>query len=124
MAATVTAIASRARHWIADELAAAGVEASVDAGEFYPQPAGVLVGLPTLVGRILAGSTFTIPVLVVSADPLNDELVVDRLYALADEAATALGTNNYRPSSWRTPANAEPLPALELTVTVTVSEEV
>lgn len=100
----------------------AGIDAQRDAGKFYPQPLGVLVGLPTLISRGLAARTFTVPVLVVSGDPLNSELAVDRLYSLADEVALACRTENYRPSSWRSGVNAEPLPALELAVTVTESE--
>jgi hypothetical protein len=101
----------------------AGIEASRDAGAFYPQPVGVLVGLPTLTRRSLGSRSFTIPVLVVSGDPFNSELAVDRVYALADDCAIALRTDTYRPSSWRSGVNAEPLPAVELTVTVTVTEE-
>lgn len=100
----------------------AGIDARRDAGKFYPQPIGVLVGLPTLTSRGAATRTFTVPVLVVSGDPLNSELAVDRLYSMADEVALALQTDNYRPSSWRSGVNSEPLPALELSVTVTESE--
>jgi hypothetical protein len=118
---TVTA-AVRAIDELVELLAEAGIEATRDAGAFYPQPIGVLVGLPTLVGRGLAVRTFTLPVLVVSGDPLNSELAIDRVYALADDVAAALATESYRPSSWRSSGNAEPLPAVELTVTVTVTE--
>ncbi len=103
-------------------LAAAGVEATRDAGAFYPQPTGVLVGLPSLVARTHAARAFTLPVLVVSGDPLNVELAVDRLYAIADDVALILRADTYRPSSWRSSSNAEPLPAIELLVTVTVTE--
>jgi hypothetical protein len=115
--------ASRAIEALLELLADAGVEATRDAGAFFPQPVGVLVGLPTLASRTMAGRTFTIPVFVVSGDPFNAEFAVDRAYALADEVALALRTDNYRPSSWRSSVNAEPLPAVELSVTVTVSEE-
>jgi hypothetical protein len=115
--------ASRARAELVDELVDAGLEATGDAGAFYPQPIAVLVGLPALVGRTLAGRTFEVPVLVVSGDPLNSTEHVDRAYAIADEVALVLSTATYRPSSWRSSSNAEPLPALELTVTVTVTEE-
>lgn len=121
-AATLTA-ATRAIGALLELLEEAGLEATRDAGAFYPQPAGILVGLPELVGRGLATRTFAIPVLCVSGDPLNSELAVDRIYSLADEAARALRTDAYRPSSWRSSVNAEPLPAIELTVTVTVQEE-
>ena len=114
--------ATRAIDALLAELEEAGITATRDAGAFYPQPVGVLVGLPTLERRGLAARTFTIPVLVVSGDPLNAPLAVDRVYSLADAAALELGVEAYRPSSWRSSVNAEPLPAVELTVTVTVTE--
>ena len=101
-------------------LAEFGIEATRDAGAFYPQPVGVLVGLPTLVSRGLASRTYEIPVLVVSGDPLNTELAVNRLYALADDAAIAVRTDRYATSNYRGGVNSEPLPALELAVTVTI----
>jgi hypothetical protein len=121
MSTIATTSASLARLELLAALEEAGVEATGDAGAFYPQPAGVLVGLPTLVARGLASSTFEVPVLVVSGDPLNAELAIDRLYAIADEVARVLRTDSYAVSAWRSSSNAEPLPALELTVTVTVS---
>ena len=123
MAAVVTPPAVRAIDATLELLAAASIEATRDAGAFYPQPIGVLVGLPALAGRGQASRTFTLPVLVVSGDPLNAELAVDRLYALADDVALVLRPDTYVPGSWRSSVNAEPLPALELTVTVTVTEE-
>lgn len=123
---SVTAPVSAAIRAIAallDQLAGAGIEATRDPGAFYPQPVGVLVGLPTLAGRAHAGRTFSIPVLIVSGDPFNAELAVDRAYALADDVALVLRTDNYRPSSYRSSGHAEPLPAIELDVTVTVTEE-
>jgi hypothetical protein len=122
MSTTETHPATRVIDSILETLELAAIEATRDAGAFYPQPAGVLVGLPALVGRGHATRTYEVPVLVVSGDPLNAELPVDRLYALADDAALALAVNAYRVSSWRSSVNAEPLPALELTVTVTVTE--
>ena len=122
MSTVATTPASRAITALLALLEDAGITATRDAGAFFPQPIGVLVGLPTLLSRGLATRTFTIPVLVVSGDPLNSELAVDRIYAHADEVALALKTENYRPSSWRSSVNAEPLPAIELAVTVTESE--
>jgi hypothetical protein len=122
MAVSVQTAATRARRAVLAMLQAELIEASTDVGAFYPQPQGVLVGLPTLTGRGSFTRSFEIPVLVVSGDPLNSEQIVDRLYTLADECALALATDNYRPSSWRSNLNAEPLPAIELTVTVTVTE--
>jgi len=123
MSATVTSEASAARRRLVAMLEAAGIEASSDAGAFYPQPVGVLVGLPALLRRGLGSRTFEVPVLVVSGDPLNSELAVDRLYALADDVVGALKADRYAPSSWRSSSNAEPLPAIELPVTVTVEQE-
>lgn len=123
MSTVVTPPAVRAIGETLAVLAAASIEASSDPGAFYPQPIGVLVGLPALAARGQASRTFAVPVLVVSGDPLNDELPIHRLYALADDVALILRTDTYRPSSWRSSNNAEPLPALELLVTVTVTEE-
>lgn len=120
--ALATAPAARARSAIAKLLEDAGIEAALDAGAFFPQPIGVLIGLPTLNGANLSARQFSVPVLVVSGDPVSAPLVVDRLYALADDVATAVRTLAYRPSSWRGGPNAEPLPAVELDVTVTVPE--
>jgi hypothetical protein len=119
------AVSSPAVRAIADVLAsleAAAITATRDPGAFYPQPVGVLVGLPSLASRNLQARIYEIPVLVVSGDPLNAELAVDRLCALADDVALALGEDAYRPSSWRNPSNAEPYPALEITVTVLTPE--
>jgi hypothetical protein len=118
-----TSAAGTARAAALALLEGSGIEASSDAGAFFPQPVGVLVGLPTLVSRTLAARTFELPVTVVSGDPLNSELAVDRLYALADDVAGALRTFASRPTSWRGGVNAEPLPAIELTATLTISEE-
>jgi hypothetical protein len=111
-----------ARKALAAMLRDGGVDATLDAGAFYPQPVGVLVGLPSLVDRTLAGAIFTCPVLVVSGDPLSTLLAVDRLYALADECAGLLSLSTYEPASYSTSANAEPLPAIALTVTLTATE--
>lgn len=119
----MAAPATRARSAIADMLELAGIEAALDPGAFYPQPAGVLVGLPTLDGATLSARRFTVPVLVVSGDPLSTLVSIDRLYALADDVARALSTLAYRPSSYRGSMHAEPLPAIELAVTVTVTEQ-
>lgn len=104
-------------------LAAASIEATRDAGAFYPQPIGVLVGLPTLLRRLQGGRVYSIPVLIVSGDPLNAEGSVDRIYAVADDVALVLRADAYRPSSYRSSSNAEPLPAIELLVTVSISEQ-
>lgn len=122
MNAVATHPASRALDGILDALADAGISATRDAGAFYPQPVGTLVGLPSLVKRGAASRTFELQVLVVSGDPLNSQLAVDRLYALADDVALAVATDTYKPSSYRSGVNAEPLPAIELTATVTVTE--
>jgi hypothetical protein len=123
MSTTVKPPGVRAVERLVELLELAGIEATRDPGAFYPQPVGVLVGLPTLVDRLHGARSFTVPVSVVSGDPFNAELAVDRALALADEVALVLRTDNYRPASWRSSVNAEPLPAIELTVTVTVPEE-
>jgi hypothetical protein len=120
---TVVPPAVRAITATVELLQDAGIPATRDAGAFFPQPVGVLVGLPTLLRRTQAGRVYTIPVLVVSGDPLNDELPVDRLYALADDVALELQVNTYRPTSYQSGVNAEPLPAIELVATASVTEQ-
>jgi hypothetical protein len=122
VSSTPTHPAGRAIEAVLDELEVAGIEASRDAGAFYPQPIGTLVGLPELTRRTHGARVFTIPVLVVSGDPLNSELTVDRLYALVDDVARVLSAEAYRVSSWRSSVNAEPLPAIEVVAVVTVTE--
>ena len=120
--AAVLSPAIRAVEELDGLLALAGVEATRDPGAFYPQPTGILIGLPAMVGRGLASRRFEVSVLVVSGDPLSTPAAADRLFSLADDVALILATDSYRPSSYRSGANAEPLPAVELTVTVTVTE--
>lgn len=122
-APTTTTAAVRALEALLALLDEAGIVATRDPGAFYPQPVGVLVGNPTLEGRGQATRRFTVPVLVVSGDPFNSKLAIDRALALADEVALALRTDNYRPSNWPSPMRNDPLPAIELAVTVTVPEE-
>ena len=122
MAVVVLHPATRALLALLAELDEAGIEATRDAGAFYPQPIGVLVGLPALQRRTQSGRIYEASVLVVSGDPLNTVEAVDRLLALADEVALALSIDSYSVSSWRSSVNAEPLPAIELPATVTVTE--
>jgi hypothetical protein len=99
----------------------AGIPATHDPGAFYPQPVAVLVAMPSLLNRGLANATFSIQILVVSGDPLNSLLAVDRLVALADDVAIALGIAEWRPSQWSGNVQAEPLPAIELAALVTIT---
>jgi hypothetical protein len=100
----------------------AGVDATADPGAFYPAPAGVLVTLPTLLSRSLAANSYSVPVLVVAADPLNEELQVKRLLALADDVARVIRTDQFRPGSYAGGPNAQPVPAIEMETTVTLGE--
>lgn len=115
--------AGAARTAVVGLLADAGVTASSDGGSFYPFPVGVLVGLPSLVGRGLASRTFEVPVTIVSGEPLNTELAVERLYALADDVALALRVNTYSPGSYRGGVNQEPLPAIAVVASLTITEQ-
>lgn len=112
--------AVRAIGAVLEALEDAGVDATRDAGAFHPAPIGVLVGLPSLTFRLLASRTYTVPVRVVSADPLNATAAVDRLYQLADQLADLLSCDSYRPVEWLGGVNADPLPAILLETTVTV----
>lgn len=121
--------ASRAIEELVSVLADAGIAASRSAETFATRISGeasgvgVLVGLPARVGGTLSASTFEIPVYVVSADPVNTAEAVDRLYLEADAIARELRTLVYRPTTWGGRQGAEPLSAIEITVTVTVSME-
>lgn len=100
----------------------AGLPATRDAGAFYPNPIGVLVGMPSLTATGLANRTIEVPVHVVSSDPPSPR-ILGLLYAAADLAARALSTSTYTAGTWSGGVNAEPLPALDLSVTVTIPIE-
>jgi hypothetical protein len=117
-------LAIRAIEAVVALLIDAGVPATRDAGAPARSPVAVLVGLPTLISRGLASSTFTVPVTVISSDPLNTVHAVDRLYAMADSCALALQLDNYSPSSFQNGVNAEPLPCVDLAALVTLTMEV
>ena len=112
--------AVRAIEVVLERLDAAGIPATRDAGAFHPRPVGVLVGLPDLTFTLLASRTYTVPVRVVSADPLNTLSAVDRLYGLADQLAGLLEASDYAVGEWIGGTNTDPLPAIVLNVTVTV----
>tara|TARA_R110000868_G_scaffold279524_2_gene539571 strand:+ start:2200 stop:2559 length:360 start_codon:yes stop_codon:yes gene_type:complete len=105
------------------ELVAAGLPATRDAGAFFPAPIGVLVGMPSLIATGLASRTLEVPVHIISADPPSPN-VLALMYAAADDAAAALQTNTYSATTWSNGINAEPLPALNLLVTVTIENTV
>jgi hypothetical protein len=114
-------LATAAIERVLELLAANGVDATADAGALTPDPIGVLVGLPALTGRTLAGAHYTVPVTVVTGDPLSTLAARDRLYDTADAAADAIGAATYSPSSFSNGVNAEPLPSLELVANVSLS---
>jgi len=116
-------LASSAIAAVLELLTDAGLEATADAGALIPDPIGVLVGLPTLTGRGLASSSYSVPVTVVTADPLNGPTPRDRLYAAADAAADAIGVATYSPSSFTIGGHAEPLASLELVASVSLSRQ-
>lgn len=116
----VGAGATRAIEKVLERLQDGGVDATRDAGAFHPRPIGVLVGLPDLTFRLIASVTYTVPVRVVSADPLNTVAAVDRLYGLADSLAVLLSCDSYTVGEWVGSVNADALPAILLNVTVTV----
>ena len=101
-------------------LTAAGLSATADAGAFYPDPIGCLVGIPSLVAKGLAHTTVEVPVHVVSASPLDARLR-DELFDTALAAADALGVSEFDLDGWGGNVNQSDLPAYLLTVTVTYS---
>lgn len=121
MSAVASSLASAAVAAVLELIADAGLEATDDPGAIVPDPIAVLVGLPTLTGRTLAGSTYSVPVTVITGDPLNGPGARDRLYGTADAIADAVRVNAYSPSSFSIGVNAEPLPSLELVASVSLS---
>ena len=115
--------ATRAIATLLELLQDAEIRATRDSGSFRADPIGVLVALPSLVSATLGARTFEVPIIVVSGDPLNTIEAVDRIYAEADAIADVVRTLAYRPTTWAGRRDAEPLPAIELTVTVTVTNE-
>jgi hypothetical protein len=99
-----------------------GIPATRDAGGFFPRGLGILVGLPTLTSRQLAARTYTVPVRIISSDPLNTAGAVDALYLLADELAAILDVDAYYPHEWSGGVNRDALPAVLLETTVTIAE--
>jgi len=104
---------------VVDALVDAGLPATRDNGAFYPAPIGVLVGMPSVTSGGLQTRTLNVPVHVVSSDPPSPQ-ILGLLYAAADDAADALQTATYTPTTWQGGPNAEPLPAILLNVTVTI----
>ncbi len=118
-------IASRAIEAVLALLDDAGITASRDAETFAAElgSIGVLVGPPSRVGGTLSAGTFEIPIYVIAGDPVNTADAVDALYLEADAIARELRTLTYRPTTWGGRSGSEPLSAIEITVTVTVSLE-
>lgn len=100
----------------------ADLPATRDAGAFYPNPIGVLVGMPNMTTSGLGSRTLEVPVHVVSAEPPTPR-IVGLMYAAADTAARALSTDTYEASTFAGGVNSEPLPAINLNVTVTIPYE-
>jgi hypothetical protein len=99
----------------------AGVPATDDPGAFFPAPVKALVGIPELQRRGLQTATYRVPVTVVSGDPLTDARKTARLLTMAEDAALVLSCDQYRSTSWGGGANSEPLPAIEMAATVSLS---
>jgi hypothetical protein len=110
---------------IAELLEAGGVTASRDASGFDPAPIGVLLGLPTLVGRTLSGATSTT---FRSLDRVRRSRLradaVDRLYAEADAIAEIVSARRaIGRATWAGAPGRNRYAAIEISAIVTVSIE-
>lgn len=105
---------------VVSQLTAAGLKATRDAGAFYPSPVACLVGMPTVARTGLAHRTLEVPVHVVSADPPSTK-AVDTLYSAAELAAAALEAATYQPAEWAGGPNADSLPSITITATVSIA---
>lgn len=97
-------------------------KATRDAGAFFPSPIGVLVGMPRLVSSGLGARTIEVPIHVVSADPPTPR-IIGLMYAAADKAANALSIDQYAPGTYTGNVNAEPLPTIDMTAVVTITND-
>jgi hypothetical protein len=89
-----------------------------DPSKFHPAPVGVIVGAPTITGFTLSAVTFTTAVLVVATETLT-AATLDRILTVVLQVCEAVQVPEARPSSWSGGPNLEPLPAYEITATVT-----
>lgn len=103
-------------------LQGAGLRATRDAGAFYPSPVSCLVGMPTVARTGLAHRTLEVPVHVVTADPPSPKSV-DALYSAAEIAAAALDVADYAPGDWAGGPNADALPSITITATVSIATQ-
>lgn len=102
---------------VVDLLTDAGLQATRDAGSFYPNTVACLVGMPTVKASGLAYRTMEVPVHVVTSDPPSLRSV-DQLYAAAEIAAAALETDTYAPQTWSGGPNADALPSILINAVV------
>jgi hypothetical protein len=102
---------------VVDLLTEAGLQATRDAGSFYPNTVACLVGMPTVKASGLAYRTMEVPIHVVTSDPPSLRSV-DQLYAAAEIAAAALETDTYAPQTWSGGPNADALPSILINAVV------
>ena len=102
---------------VVDVLTEAGLQATRDAGAFYPNTVACLVGMPTVKSSGLAYRTMEVPIHVVTSDPPSARSV-DALYAAAEIAAAALQTDAYAPQTWSGGPNADSLPSILINAVV------
>lgn len=102
---------------VAGELRNAGLEVSTSPNDFWPDPVGVLVGIPELVDRTLTGYTLEVPVRVVAAGWLDDG-TKEALFDAALDAVDALGEYAFELDGWQTSTNDSELPAYLITHTL------
>jgi hypothetical protein len=93
---------------------------SLDAGEFHPNPLGVLIGLPSLISRGLGHATFAITCHVVSGAPINADDRLTAWYELADIVAVAIDAAEYAPTDWSGGVNRDPLPSIAIPTIVSI----
>lgn len=102
---------------VLDALRQAGLDATDDPAKFDPRPVGVLVGIPELAETTLGAYQVTVPVHVVSGEPLTPP-VRNVLFMEALTAAQAIGAPAFQLTGWDGNVNATPLPAYSMTTTV------
>jgi DNA-binding IclR family transcriptional regulator len=101
---------------LVDAIRAAGVACTRNPEEL--QPPAAIVAAPTFVGATHGALAVTVPVYFVVAD--LGQRAVDQSLAMLANALPVLGTRNANPTLWVTPLNPQGLPAMMVSVQMTI----
>jgi len=101
---------------VVQKLEGVGLTVATNPSEFWPDPVACLVGIPYMTARTLNGYQVIVPVRVVCAQWLDDD-IRDQFFDSAKAAAVALDVEEFDPDGWQTSSDSE-LPAYLLNPTI------